>query len=174
MNTKLILESRFTTHQKTHIILSIGAPFLFVIFILIKNMPLNLIGNLILLVFLIFYALLVCIAFTKRGLLKYNENLYRGVYFKGKLLIKKKIDLTNKVSVAILKFKRSQKMAWFSVAKPDLSSKFNNFDITLLNQKHTNKDHLLTLFNEEHAKKAIDFLEKNFSLKYEVYSPDFD
>ncbi|MBU2995314.1 hypothetical protein KO500_02670 [Cellulophaga baltica] len=169
---KLVLESRFKTHQKIHLILTIGAPFIFIIFSLI-TMGLNAIGNFILLVFILMYVLLVCLAFTKRGLLSLNSELYRGLFFSDKLILKKKIDLNNKTDVAILKFKRSQKMAWFSVAKPDLASDFNAFDITLLNKKYTQKEMLVSLSNEAICKIAINFLEKEFGLQHEVYSPNF-
>ncbi|QKX03481.1 hypothetical protein HN014_00625 [Aquimarina sp. TRL1] len=173
MTNEIVLESRFTIHQKIHIILSIGAPFIIIIFLLIVNMPLNFLGYLVLLGFMSLYTLLVCLALTKRGLLKVNDNLYRGLYFRKKLILKKKIDLTHKTKVSILKFKRSQKMAWFTVANPDLSTVFNSFDVTLLNDKHTIKDPLVSLNSNDLAEKSIEFLEQNFDLKFEIYSPDF-
>ena len=112
MTNKIILERRFTIHQKTHIILSLGSPFIVIILVLIVNLPLNLLGYLMLIGIIIAYTLLVCFASTKRGLLKVND-------------------------------------------------------------KHTKKDTLVSLVNKNLAQKSIEFLEQNFDLKYEIYSPDF-
>lgn len=172
MSNNIILESRFTSHQKIHITLIIGAPFILIIVALLR-MDLNYIGYIVLLLFVLIYSMMICLAFTKRGLLKKNSELYRGLYFKNTLLLKKKINLEDKTKVSVLKFKKSQKMAWFSVAQPDMASDFNAFDITLLNDKHTDKDALVSLSCEELAKKAIEFLEAKFNLAYEIYSPDF-
>ncbi|MDB4180976.1 hypothetical protein N9611_01855 [Flavobacteriaceae bacterium] len=136
-------------------------------------MDLNYLGALTLLMFIISYATIVCIAFTKIGLLKKEDKLYRGLYFEKKLILKKKIDVTNKSKVSILKFKRNQKMAWFSAAKPDLSLEYNAFDITLLNDKHTQKETLISLSNKGISKKAVEYLVTNFSMICEIYSPDF-
>jgi len=172
MSNNIILESRFTTHQKTHLILSIGAPFILVIFLLIR-LDLTYLGSLVLLLFIISYSAIICLAFTKTGLLKKRDKLYRGLYFAKKLILKKKIDLTNKSKVSILKFKRNQKMAWFSAAKPDLALEYNAFDVTLLNGKHTQKKMLVSLSNKDISKKTVEYLETNFSMKFEIYSPDF-
>ena len=172
MTSKIILESRFTTHQKIHIILYLGAPFIITIFSLAR-LDLNFIGYLFLLILILIYSVMVCIALTKRGLLKQGSDLYRGLFFIDKLILKKKIDLTNKPKVSILKFKKSQKLAWFSAARPDLAFDFNAFDINLLNDKHTQKEMLVSLSNNDIAKKTIDFLNTNFDLKYEIYSPNF-
>lgn len=172
MSNNIILEPRFTPHQKTHLILSIGAPFIIIIIALL-GIELNYRGYIFLFVIILVYAAVVCLAFTKRGLLKKDSVLYRGLFFKNILLIKKKINLTNKSKVSILKFKRSRKMAWFSVARPDLASGFNAFDINLLNDKHTQKELLISLSNIDTATKTINFLESKFDLKHEIYSPDF-
>lgn len=77
------------------------------------------------------------------------------------------------IKVSVLKFRRKQKFAFFTSANPDLSQRFNFFDICLLNEKHTRRQTVISLKNEENAQKAIGFLTANFNLKFEVYSPDF-
>ena len=67
----------------------------------------------------------------------------------------------------------SQKMAWFSNAKPDLANEFDTFNVTLLNNKHTYKELLISLRNDNNSNKAIRFLASEFKLIEEVYSPDF-
>ncbi len=111
--------------------------------------------------------------FFKRRLLKKESELYRGLYCFGKLILKKKISLNNKDQVSILKFRKTQKMAWFSNANPDLALTFQKSDVTLLNKKHTKREMLISLDSEDLAIKTIAFLENNFDLEYNVYSPDF-
>ncbi len=170
--SNLLLENRFTSHQQTHIILSIGAPLLIIIFKLSQSTP-SFYVHLQLFGFSLLYIVLFCLAFTKRGLININNNLYRGLYFRKQLILKKKIDITNKTKIAVLKFKRRQKMAWFSAARPDLDTIYNHFDITLLNDKHTVKEKLISLEKEKFVDLSIEFLEQNFCLVYEQYSPDF-
>ena len=107
---KIILEDRFTTHQKITFLLYIGAPFIIVIIALLRkalNSSLNHKGYLALLIFLIFYAVLISIAFLKRGFIKINSNLYRGSFFREKLFFKKRIDIskTHKVAVCRLGYR---------------------------------------------------------------------
>lgn len=172
MDNKIILEDRFTTHQKIHIILVIGTPLILIIFFLIQ-MDLNYKGYLFLLLFIMLYLMLVCFSFTKRGLLKVDTNLYRGLFFYDKLISKTKINLEEKTKISVLKFKKFQKTAWFTVAKPDLGLNFNTFDINLLNDSHTIRNTLISLQSEVKSKETIEFLSEKFNLKYEIYNPDF-
>ncbi len=172
MSKKLILESRFTNHQKTHIILTIGGlPLIVIIYSIVLGH--NSTHQLITAISTIIYIVLICLAFTKKGLFKKGETLYRGLFFNKKIILCKKFDLTDKSKVSILKFRKTQKMAWFSDAKPDLGTNFISLDITLLNNKHTQKELLISLRKENKSKRTIEFLNKNFNLKEEIYSPDF-
>ncbi|WP_408041400.1 hypothetical protein [Tenacibaculum amylolyticum] len=117
--------------------------------------------------------LIIALQFLEIGLLKKKGNLYRGTFFFGRLLLKEKINLQSKTKVSILKLTKRQKMAWFSIANPDLALSYYRNDITLLNNKHTEKEVLVSLDNEALANKTIQFLEENFGLIHEVYSPDF-
>ncbi|EDM44797.1 hypothetical protein SCB49_14535 [unidentified eubacterium SCB49] len=171
---KIILEDRFTSHQKITFLIFIGAPFLIGIFSLSVLSNLNYKGFLMLFVLGMIYLFLISIAFLKRGFIKLNSKLYLGSFFLGKLLFKKEIDISNTPKIAILKFKKSQKFAWFSVAKPDLADAFDTFEINILNDKHTKRHPIIFLKNKGNVAPTIDFLTSNFDLKNEVYSPDFD
>ena len=173
---KIILEDRFTTHQKITFLLYIGAPFIIGIVGLIRmslNSNLNYKGYLALIILLIIYFLLISIAFLKRGFIKINSNLYRGSFFREKLFFKKRIDISKTHKVAVLKFKKSQKLAWFSAAKPDLATEFNSFEINILNDKHTKRESIIDLKKKDNVERTINFLTTNFDLKSEVFSPDF-
>ena len=172
MDDKIILEYRFSSHQKTHIIFFIGSPLILIIYSLMK-INLNNVGLSVLFLLIVIYLSLVCLAFTRRGLLKKGSELHRGLFFFKKLILKKKIDLTNKSKIAILKFNKTQKMGWFSAARPDLSLGFSSLDINLLNKKHTKRETLISLTDNEKATRAVEFLEAKFELKNEKYSPDF-
>lgn len=173
MNTdKIILEDRFTTHQKISLLLYIGAPFIISIFGLAR-IDLNYKGYLMLVLLILVYGLIICLSFTKRGFINYNSDLYRGLFFKDKLILKKRIDLTDRSKISILKFRKSQKLAFFSAARPDLATEFNSFDINILNDRHTKREKIMSLKNKMNAENTIEFLTLNFNLKNEIYSPDF-
>ena len=169
---RLILESKFTTHQKLHVLLSLGIPVLIIIY-KITTLESYFKTNALLIFFILLLISVICSVFLKKGIVKENNNLYQGTFLFDKLLQKKKMDLNQKSKVSILKFKRSQKMAWFSVANPDASLTYLRSDVTLLNEKHTTKDVLVSLDDEEKANQVVAFLEEYFQFEYEVYSPDF-
>ena len=89
------------------------------------------------------------------------------------MFIKKRIDISKTPKVAILKFKKSQKFAWFSAAKPDLATAFNSFEINILNDNHTKHKSIIALKKQDNVERAIKFLTTNFDLKNEVFSPNF-
>ncbi|WP_159949981.1 hypothetical protein [Polaribacter septentrionalilitoris] len=169
---KIILEYRFTNHQKITFLLYLGAPFLIKIFFLFKN-NLSPKDYLILSLCIICYLFLISIAFLKRGFLKRNSNLYIGSFFLGELFFKKRIDISKTPKLAVLKFRKSQKLAWFSDAKPDLADIYKTFEINILNERHTKRESILNLKKKEYVKPTIEFLSSNFDLKYEKYNPNF-
>jgi len=179
MRNEIILERKLTTHQKTHVTIVLGVPIIIVIIKLLSNHfehhSIEDISRIFIKLVPLVIALfsVIMILFLKSGFLKKENNLYSGTYIFGKLLFKRKIDLTNKTKMATLKLNKRQKMAWFSIANPDQTLSYYKNDITLLNDKHTQKTLLLSLSEELLTAKAITFLEENFDLVHEVYSPDF-
>ena len=180
MKSQIILESKLTPHQKTHISVVMLIPVFFVtIMTLVKHFEQNDLSNITLsfprlIPLVIALIILIMLLFLKEGILKKNNDLYQGTYLFGKLLIKKKVSLLDKPKVAILKLRKRQKMAWFSIANPDQALSYHKNDITLLNDKHTRKELLVSLDDENLANKTISFLEENFNLTFETYSPDFN
>lgn len=174
---KIILEDRFTTHQKISLLLYIGGPIIIVIAYLIKAASdgyLTKKGYLVLLIFMSIYMFLVMVAFLKKGFFEKDGKLYRGAFFRGKLFFKKHIPISHTPKLAVLKFKKSQKLAWFSAAHPDLSVDFNAFEINILNDKHTKREALMDLKNIKNIEPVVAFLTGNFNLKHEDYCPTFD
>jgi hypothetical protein len=169
---KIILEDRFTTHQKITFLLYLGAPFIIGI-VSLTQINLNFKGYLAVIVFVTVYIFLVATAFLKRGFIKINSNLYRGSFFRGKLFFKKRIDISKTPKIAILQFKKSQKLAWFSTARPDLATEFNSFEINILNERHTKREPILDLKNKDNVERTVNFLTANFDFKSEIYSPNF-
>ncbi len=141
---RIILESRFIRHQKTHLILVTGLPVLLLI-IKLTDIGFDFKDYVQLIVLFFVFTLVIISMFFKRGFLKKKSELYRGLYCFGKLILKKKISLNNKDQVSILKFRKTQKMAWFSNANPDLALTFQKSDVTLLNEKHTKREMLISL-----------------------------
>lgn len=183
---KIILEDRFTNHQKTMFILYVGAPIVIVIIKLLQsignptnfNIPeLSELGSNtnygIIIGLILLYLFLISIAFLKRGFIEKTSNLYIGFFFRGRLYFKKKIDISKRSALCTLKFKSSRKYAWFSAAKPDLANTFYRHEINLLNEMHTRRDPIISLMKKSNAEKAIQFLAANFPLKEEKYNPRF-
>ena len=173
---QVVLEDRFTNHQKLIILVAIGLPFLLGIYELggmALNSNLNINGYLVLVILIFIYSGLIIIAFLKRGFVKINSELYTGSFFREKLILKKRVDLSNTPKVAILKFKKAQKLAWVSIANPDLATEFNAFEINFLNDRHTKRKPILTLKKEANIEPTIKFLTENFDLENEAYSPRF-
>jgi len=81
--------------------------------------------------------------------------------------------LTDKPVVSILKFKKIQKFAFFSVAKPDLSESFYSFERFVLNKNHFIRDSFMYFKQEKCANDAIEFLTKDFPLRHELFSPNY-
>ncbi|QXP71754.1 hypothetical protein H0I29_06650 [Polaribacter sp. R2A056_3_33] len=169
---KIILEYRFTNHQKIIFLLYLGAPFLFKIFLLFRN-NINIENYLILSICVICYTFLISIAFLKRGFFTKNSNLYKGSFFLGKLFFKTRIDISDKSKITILKFRKSQKLSWFSGANPDLTVEHSSFEVNILNEMHTKREPILDLKRKESVETTTKFLTTNFDLKYEKYNPNF-
>ena len=168
---KLPLEASFNLHQKM-ILLGVSLlPGWFVVEL--SGRYLGLTGYLFLIFFLSLFFYLVSLAFSKKGLVKKGHKLYKAKIFNGVTLSKRKVDLTDRPVVSILKFRKSQKMIWFSIAKPDLAQSFNSFEVFVLNERHIKRDSVMYFESEENANKAVDFLTTGFPLKHEIFSPNF-
>jgi hypothetical protein len=171
--TKIILEDRFTNHQKTMFLLYITVP---TVLGLIRLWQLNLLNSLMyVIIFILFptYLFLTTIAFLKRGFIEKDAQLYIGSFFQGKLYFKKKIDISNRTGLCILKFKSSRKYVFFSLADPDLAHSFYRHEINLLNEMHTRRNPIMSLLKKENSEKAAEFLTTHFPLKREKYNPRF-
>ena len=90
------------------------------------------------------------------------------------MLFRRKVKIDNRPILSLLKFKKNQKFAFVSAARPDQADSFNSFELFVLNEKHTKRDSVLYFKNEQNAEQAIDFLTTDFPLKHEIFSPDFD
>lgn len=170
---KIILEDRYTGFQKVSFLFFIGAPILLIIYGLL-TLNLSFQGYIVLTIAIAIYVFIVCIAFLKRGFISIKSKLYRGSFFRGKLFFKSHIDISKTPKVAVLKFKKIQKFAFFSVARPDLGSGFNAFEINILNERHTKREEIIMLRDEKNVKPCLDFLTSNFNLEHEVFSPNFE
>ncbi|MFV8226906.1 hypothetical protein [Christiangramia aquimixticola] len=167
---KLILETSFSLHQKIILIGFSLIPLMFIIELIEKR--LNWKGYIFFIIALLLFCYLISLAFSKKGLIKKNQKLYKAKFFKGIILFKQKINLKDRPVVSILKFKKSQKFAFFSAAKPDLGESFNSFEIFILNRTHYKRDSIMYFKKEESSQEAVKFLTNDFPLKHEIFSPN--
>jgi hypothetical protein len=89
----------------------------------------------------------------------------------GFIIYKKSLDLSKTPKLSILKFNKSRKLPWFSIAQPDAAVDYNSFEVNILNDKHTKREIIMELKKEENLKPTLDFLISHCDLKYESYSP---
>lgn len=81
--------------------------------------------------------------------------------------------MSNRASVALLRGRKKQTLAFFTAAKPDLAVEEYKLEVCVLNAHHTQREVLLTLSKRENANKATDFLTAHFDLELESYNPRF-
>lgn len=113
---------------------------------------------------------------TRKGLVVENNTLYKGVFLFEKLLFTKSFQ-SDFQTFSLLKGKLSTNYGYsydikqFNDWEPDLNHSVESFTITLLNETHTQRKQVLVLTDLNQAKKAVDFIVQNTSLKYEMYNP---
>ena len=168
---KLPLEPNLTFQQKIHVGIFIFLGLALIIALLATNFDAS--KLLYLAIALLVTSFFLVVFFSKNGLVYDGENIYTGVFIGQTLLLKNRINLSDKSACSILKFRKSQRYSFFTAARPDLAHEFNAFDIYLLNDRHTKKSRILSLKKESNSKMAIQFLEDNTDLKYQIYSPNF-
>ena len=168
---KFISETAFSLHQRVILIGFSLPPLLFLVALCLID--LNWKGYIFFLVILFLFLMFISLAFSKKGLIKKGDKLYKGKFFLGSTIFRRKIKLHNRPVVSILKFKKSQKLSFFSAARPDLGEQFNSFEIFILTGNHIKRDSVMYFKKEENAQKAIQFLTNDFPLRHEVFSPDF-
>ncbi|WP_121905682.1 hypothetical protein [Ulvibacter antarcticus] len=164
------LEYNYDNYQKINWSIFIITILGIIIFLLQLKMKLLILGSIVLLCLIIFYSIILM--FSKNGLAAKNNDLYKADFFSDKLIFKRKVKLSDNPNFSILKLRKRQKVV-FSVASTDASYGLINYDIFLLNEKHTKKKYVMSLRNEMISKKASEFISMNSNLKFEIYSPDF-
>src|SRR5690606_23503650 len=83
----------------------------------------------------------------------------------------KKVDLTDKTDISILKYKGAQKFTFAVVANPNQTYEVYNNRIYLLNSNHSVKDLIFTTKDASSAEKAVSFINENFGLNFSNYNP---
>jgi len=167
---EIIIEYNYDNYQKVNLIIFIITILGIVIFLLQQTFSLLLLG------FITFFSLIIIFSiialFSKNGLVVKNKELYIADFFLTKLLHKRKVKFTDKSAFSILKLRKKQKTV-MTVSNPDSSYRLISYDIYLLNDKHTKKQYLMSLRNENDSKNASEFISTYSNFKYEIYSPDF-
>lgn len=169
MVSKLVLEYKFTFHQKLVLLISVAALILMIVTLTIEIFELN--------DLLLFYAisasypLLIVLAFIKRGFLIKGNQLFKSYFFLGIKIFNTEIDMSFYPKVSVLKFKKQRKLPWFSIARPDIATEFNSFEVNILNESHTKRKIIMELKKDKLIKPTLDFLTSNTRLVYETYNP---
>ncbi|SHI68182.1 hypothetical protein SAMN04488096_103297 [Mesonia phycicola] len=176
---KTIINSKFTGQQKLMltvfmiIAFLIGLPTLIYLFIEMPGQP-NYVNSFSDYFFssLFFVSIfLFMLLFSKQGIITDNGNLKYSLFIFGIPFLSKKINLENITDITILTYRASQKLAWVSVANPDLSVSTEISKVVLLNSNHSYKDIILITRRRDYAEKIIKSLNEELNLEYNIYSP---
>ncbi len=166
---KKILEYRFTILQKMMLLIVVGLFWLTIQSLITGVITSHPMVNAF--VFITGYAVLVVLAFSKRGFVVVDGQLFKAQFFVRIVISKSQIDMSKYPKLSVLKFRKTRKLPWFSVAQPDASVDFNSFEINILNEKHTQRNVLMDLKNKKNVNPTIDFLTSNTGLTFENYNP---
>jgi hypothetical protein len=168
----IILEDRFSTHQKIVFFIFLELPLINFLASFFKNF------NALNFLFIILIGLLTLsvlgFSLIKLGFIEDHGKLYLGNFLCGKLIFKEKVKLKNKPKLCILKFKKRQRLGFMSSAKPNMCEEFECFDVNILNENHTKRNNIISLKEETNSQKAVSFLTTKFHLKHEIYHPNFE
>ena len=168
----IVLENRYRSHQRVVLICFAFTSLLFVYNSI--NETGDLTGIFVTIFFLILTVYLICLAFSKKGLLSQNDKLYKIISIGKIILLKTNVKFSNRKIVSILVFRKRQKYAFIPSSNPDQGESLTVNEIFLLNENHTERDSVIYFEKRENSELAIDFLTSHFPLKYEEFSPDFD
>ncbi|MCE4564853.1 hypothetical protein INQ51_11090 [Maribellus sp. CM-23] len=163
---KVILEYNFSFHQKNILALCIGMPIV-IAFIFIITGNINAKEFFLLVILFILFLIFISITFLKVGLTKIKTDLWKGYFFWSRLILKQKIDISKASKIVALKSRKYQKLAWISDVKPDSGTEYYSYNLYILNDSYTKRDVIMELKKKANVEKAIDFLTKNFDLRYE-------
>lgn len=113
----------------------------------------------------------VVIMFSKKGIMRKNNQLFLIHTFSGKRYYSKNLNVDDKNIFTILKKNVIQRNTYFSAGNPDLSYRDLRFDFLALDKDHIEKQAIVSINSVDVANDLRLFLEKNH-LTYEVYSPN--
>ena len=174
---KLILNSKYTIHQKLVLIVLFLITFLygFTSNILIisgeyinsKTQLIDYIFPLLLPVSIYIFILI----FSKQGIIFDSDKLSYCQFIFGIPIKKEKIYLKDITDVSVLTVNISQKFNFFSAANPDLAERFSLRKIYLLNENHSIKRLIISLKNKELSDKVVTQIQNEFNYNLNNYSP---
>ena len=174
---KLILNSALTAHQKFVLSLLFLVTFfigsIYVLSFLLGHFRDTVLYEGDYVGFLMFpvslYALLHLL--SKNGFVIKNNELRTAKFIFKTPWKGKKVDLSDKTDISILKYKGAQRFTFAVVANPNQTYEVYNNRIYLLNSNHSVKDLIFTTKDASSAEKAVSFLNENFGLNFSNYNP---
>lgn len=174
---KLILKSSLTSHQKFFlsmlflVLFFIGSIYVLSLFAgLMKDFPLSLRDYISLLMFPISLVAMLNLL-SKNGFIIENNELSTAKFVFKIPWSSKKVNLTDKTDISILKYKGSQKFIFALVANPNQAYEVYSNRIYLLNSNHSVKELIFTTKDDLDAEKAISFINESFGLNFSNYNP---
>ena len=175
---KIIIESKYSIHQKLMFILMFfftfligGSHIILIVLGLYDQFDENIVYKIVYPLLFPFSIYIFILFFSKQGILIEKDSLFYSQFFFDRPFSKKEIKLNGITDTSILTYNIQQKFAFFSAAKPDLAENVSIKKVFLLNEKHTKKEFVLSTKKIESANKIIEEINKEFNFKFKKYSP---
>ncbi|MEP2990924.1 MAG: hypothetical protein ABJM06_08475 [Gilvibacter sp.] len=166
----IVLENRYRAHQRVVLISLSVISFLFVINSV--NDTGDLTGPWVTGFFLILSVYLACLAFAKKGLLRRGEKLYKTISFGKVLLFKTNVPFQNRKVISVLNFGKRYRFSFIPSGGESKGESELVYELFLLSDDHMQRDPIIYLDQDEKSDLAVNFLTKNFELRYEDFSPE--
>lgn len=118
------------------------------------------------LIFLVIPLRLLIGTLFHNGLVYQNNTLYRAKILENFVFSKKEIKVANAHDVVILRYNISTVPNWHYVKGNGLVNFTHVYEVHLLNEKHSNRNCILSFNKRVNAEKAAEFIERHSNLFY--------
>ncbi|SEE67180.1 hypothetical protein SAMN04487765_3723 [Tenacibaculum sp. MAR_2010_89] len=172
---KIIINSKFTSHQKLMLFLffifTFGIGVLYLLGLIPSEEMNTKRSDYIAIAFLPISVYIFALFFSKQGVVIKERKLKYSQFIFGFPFLMKNIELTNITDVSVLSSSGAQKFAFVSAGNPDLAVSSEIYKIVLLNENHSSKFLLMITRKKDLAEKMANGLSKELHLEYNIYSP---
>lgn len=168
-NPNIILQDSFEAYLKFMLLLLPS------VIILGISEKLNLFSHpnkiLIMLGMIIGFITILAIAFSKKGVLIANGNIFKTYFFNGRIIYKIQIERNNKNVISVIDVKATPALGYSITDDLNFRHSMKIFKIFFFDKNHSEKELIISVNSKENSEKTINFLTKNYNCVFETYNP---